>query len=126
MDGHRREVHQAECASNASYPTERRAPGATGADIRSGAAATAPPGPGTTFGRNPAGICTKPATRRDPAPEPERIRVKTESAATGMRARPGPGGGPRRPGCGYIRSIIALPKPEHETCVAPCISRAKS
>ncbi len=26
----------------------------------------------------------------------------------------------------YIRSIIALPKPEQETCVAPCIRRAKS
>jgi len=27
---------------------------------------------------------------------------------------------------GYIRSIIAWPKPEQETCFAPCISRAKS
>ena len=26
----------------------------------------------------------------------------------------------------YIRSIIALPKPEHDTCVAPGIRRAKS
>ncbi len=26
----------------------------------------------------------------------------------------------------YIRSIIALPKPEHDTCFAPCMSRAKS
>jgi hypothetical protein len=26
----------------------------------------------------------------------------------------------------YIRSIIALPKPEQDTCVEPCISRAKS
>jgi hypothetical protein len=28
--------------------------------------------------------------------------------------------------CRYIRSIIALPKPEQETCVAPGMSRAKS
>src|SRR6185369_15092343 len=27
---------------------------------------------------------------------------------------------------GYIRSIIAFPNPEHETCVDPDISRAKS
>ncbi len=26
----------------------------------------------------------------------------------------------------YMRSIIAFPKPEHDTCVAPGISRAKS
>ena len=26
----------------------------------------------------------------------------------------------------YIRSIIAWPNPEHETCVAPVMSRAKS
>jgi len=27
---------------------------------------------------------------------------------------------------GYMRSIIAWPKPEHDTCFAPSISRAKS
>jgi CspA family cold shock protein len=32
----------------------------------------------------------------------------------------------RRIGQSYILSIIALPKPEQDTCVAPCISRAKS
>jgi hypothetical protein len=26
----------------------------------------------------------------------------------------------------HMRSIIAWPNPEHDTCVAPCISRAKS
>jgi hypothetical protein len=31
-----------------------------------------------------------------------------------------------RPAARYIRSIMALPKPEHETCVEPGMSRAKS
>jgi hypothetical protein len=40
-----------------------------------------------------------------------------------------PGGGPsqlRGRSRDHILAIIACPKPEHDSCVAPCISRAKS
>ena len=56
----------------------------------------------------------------------------TESKASGTRqkqkARRPAGLSWRQPTNGrrYIRSIIAWPKPEHDTCVAPSISRAKS
>jgi hypothetical protein len=41
-------------------------------------------------------------------------------------SRPGNAGIVAAAARGYILSIIARPKPEHDTCFAPGISRAKS
>ena len=73
------------------------------------------PGPSVGNARPPVG----PACRRRPA------RGCRDTATGNDSGRDVAGVEPRRRS-DYIRSIMALPKPEHDTCVAPGISRAKS
>ena len=106
-------------------------------------------GSGTTFEHELPEIADHRA-RRGPCPDdfaPFRPGARVSSAVADRcpDAEPGAGGGagapagdPGRgtrlaqqgdaglPPTDYIRSIIAVPKPEQETCVAPCNSRAKS
>ncbi|GIK88275.1 MAG: hypothetical protein BroJett026_37560 [Betaproteobacteria bacterium] len=91
----------------------RQARGATGGARERGAAERSPTAVQGDL-RSPRGPGTPRAGLRPGAPD-ERRRP----------ARRGPC--ERRQGrAGYIRAIIAWPKPEHDTCVAPSISRAKS
>ena len=50
-------------------------------------------------------------------------RLRGDDASVSNR---GPLRGPLLDGMRHILSIIAWPKPEQETCFAPCIKRAKS
>jgi hypothetical protein len=77
-----------------------------------------------------AGPCLPPGRRRDGGVRAGRpaLPKKQQPARIGGRSPPAarrPQRGPRAP-ADYMRSIIALPKPEQETCVAPGMSRAKS
>jgi hypothetical protein len=68
-----------------------------------------------------------------PLPVPQLVSREVERDDAGPIRRRGivgrsggrRGGRPPSDGC-YIRSIIACPNPEHDTCFAPSISRAKS
>ena len=62
---------------------------------------------------------------RDAKRPQARIRRAFSSARSGTAGNSRAVGGLRATRC-YIRSIIAWPKPEHDTCVAPSIRRAKS
>ena len=121
MDGRRREVRQAECASNRSVPRGKWATGGAGTGIGKTSAATRPPETGL-------GNHIRAQTCRNLNKTGDRARSGGRAGADSGRNGFGGHGQacPPDPGRGHIRSIIALPKPEHETWVAPCISRAKS
>ena len=59
---------------------------------------------------------------RAPQGAPQRTRRPPGFASEGRGRRPAATGRAK----GYIFAIIAWPKPEHDTCVAPGRSRAKS
>jgi hypothetical protein len=58
-------------------------------------------------------------SKRRPKKQQRVVRPDTRSTS----GETGSGASPATP---YILSIMALPKPEHETCVEPGMSRAKS
>lgn len=70
--------------------------------------------------------------RLAPHGAPPRTRRPPGFASEGRERHPDPGrrSTPRAAATGraadYIFAIIAWPKPEHDTCVAPGMSRAKS
>jgi len=156
MDGRAPDVRQAKCAKTCAIDMEkpeRRGAGAAsggplGATGITGAGRVPAPHSSATCQKLPIiGPSTAPARTvpRDFAQFRSGARVSSAVADRCPDGEPGAGGGAgalaRDPGKGarlaqqgdaeppptdYIRSIIALPKPEQETCVAPCISRAKS
>ena len=153
MDGRTRDLGRAKCAKTGRFGLEKRKRRGFGPASGGRHPRWAMPRPegfrqgsGTSFEHDPPEI-TDHRSLRDPPParcRPDpgmgdaratrgvpRTRgkaVPTPSPRNGVKGMPRvrKRGRRRAPGTAYIRSIIALPKPEQETCVAPCISRAKS